>query len=364
MTEILKVGIIGASAQRGWARISHVPAVQGLPGLELGAVVSSDRGKAEAAARAFGARIGYGDADSLFRDPGIDIVSVCVKVPDHRALVLAALQAGKHVYCEWPLGRDLAETEELAAAARNAGVCVALGLQARRNPAALRARDLIANGAIGRILGARVYSSTVAFGAEVEAAMAFAEDPASGVNLVTIQAAHTIDLAIAVVGELADLSALAARQYPEVQFEKAGWQSRSTFDHVLTQARLAAGGTLGMEVVGGRPMQATPFRLEVTGEKGEVSLDGGAPRGFQSGRLRLSLNGEQQAVDEGELSKLPDEAANVAGIYAALRDDIAHGTSIAPGFEHAVRLARLIDDVTSSSRTGMRKPAADWPVAI
>jgi predicted dehydrogenase len=50
----------------------------------------------------------------------------------------------------------------------------------------------------------------------------------------------------------------------------------------------------------------------------------------------------------------------VAAIYAALRDDIAQGTSTTPDFAHAVRLARLVDDVLSSAQTGTRRSAADW----
>jgi predicted dehydrogenase len=57
----------------------------------------------------------------------VDIVSICVKVPEHRKILRAALDAGKHVYCEWPLERNLHEAEELAAAAARAKVHVAIG---------------------------------------------------------------------------------------------------------------------------------------------------------------------------------------------------------------------------------------------
>ncbi len=227
-------------------------------------------------------------------------MTVAVKVPDHRELVLAALAAGKHVYCEWPLGRDLAETAQLARAAGSAGVHVAIGLQTRMNPVTRRARELILSGAIGRMLGARVYSSTMAFGPKVEGALAFAEDPANGVTLVTIQGAHTLDFALAVLGPLADLNALSTIQYPEIEVgDDARPQQRTAPDHLLVQARLAGGGALSLEVAGGRPPEATPFRLEITGEKGDLVLEGGAARGFQSGRLELSLRGEPQPVDEG-----------------------------------------------------------------
>ena len=58
---------------------------------------------------------------------------------------------------------------------------------------------------------------------------------------------------------------------------------------------------------------------------------------------------------------MPDAAANVAGAYAALRDDIAGGTFAAAGFDYAARLTRLVADLLESSRTGSRRPAADWP---
>ena len=311
----IRVGIIGASAERGWARLAHVPAVQGLRGLALGAVVGSSQASADAAARAFGAGKAYGDARALFDDRSIDVVTVAVKVPDHRALVLAAIAAGKHVYCEWPLGRDRAETEALAAAADAAGVHVVIGLQTRANPALLRARDLIASGRIGRLLSARIVSTTMAFGPAIEPAIAFAEDGANGVTLPTIQGAHTIDAAIALLGPFAAAGAMLTTQFPEVRVgERNPAQPRSTADHMLVQARLDAGAPVSIEVAGGRPADDTPSFFEVTGDRGCLVLHGGAARGVQSGRLRLRVDDQEQPLDEGELAAMPDAAANVAGI--------------------------------------------------
>jgi len=362
MTKTLGVGIIGASAERGWAKISHVPAVQALAGLELVAVASGSQLKADAAGKAFGIEACYANGEDLIRDAKVDIVAIAVKVPDHRELVLAAVAAGKHIYCEWPLGKDLAESVELAAAAQAAGVHVVIGLQTRANPAAKQARALIASGAIGRVLSARVLSTTAAFGRTVEQALAFAEKAENGVTLVTIQGAHTLDLTIAVLGEYTALNALTTIQFPKVEIgdEKLA-ASRSTPDHMLVEARLGGGGALSVEAAGGRPPEGVTFRLEVTGETGVLVLEGGALRGFQSGRLTLSLNGETQEVNEGELASMPETAENVAGMYAALRDDIVSGNFTAPDFQHAVRLTRLIDDVLSSSKTGVRRQASDWP---
>ncbi len=58
---------------------------------------------------------------------------------------------------------------------------------------------------------------------------------------------------------------------------------------------------------------------------------------------------------------MPDAAANVAGVYAALRDDIVRGTFIVAGFAHAVKLTRLVTDLLASSSTGNRTKAGNWP---
>lgn len=360
MTDILRVGLIGANPDGGWARESHVPALRVLPDLEFAAVAGRTQAAADAAARAFGVDKAYGHAADLFQDPDIDVVTIAVTLPAHRELLLAALAAGKHVYCEYPLGLDVEESRELAQAAQKAGVHAAIGLQSRANPAVRRARALLDAGAIGRPLTAHILSTTAGFGPNTGTAVAYTEDPANGVTVVTIQAAHTLDLAVALLGGVTDFTALATTQYPDIRIGDGEPQRRRTYDHLLVQARLSSGVALSVEVAGGRPAP-TPFRFEIIGEAGVLALEGGAPRGFQSGRLRLLVDGEVLPVDEGALASLSDAALNVAATYADLRDDIASGTSSAVGFPHAVRLAQFIEDATVSSQTGVRKKDGDWP---
>lgn len=70
MASTLRVGIIGASIDRGWAKESHIPTIRKLAGLELAAVVTSSRDTADAAARVFGAKKAYGNAAEMFRGIG------------------------------------------------------------------------------------------------------------------------------------------------------------------------------------------------------------------------------------------------------------------------------------------------------
>lgn len=345
MNDMIHVGLIGANARGGWAKESHVPAVQHLAGLQLAAIATKSQGTADAAAAAFGVDKAYPDGLALIRDPSIDLVVVTTQVPDHRELVLAAIAAGKHVYSEWPLGLSVAQTREMAKAAREAGVHTAIGLQLRASPALHRARVLIASGGIGRPLGISVSSATAGFGATVPPPFLYLEDPKNFANLVTIQGAHSIDLALALGGPLHTAESRLSTRYPHITVSETGEQRRRvTRDHLALTGSFESMATLVVEVSGGRPPE-TPSWVEVCGENGVLRLEGGAPRGMQSGLLSLVLNGERQQVDSGELDGLPSSAMHVGGVYAALRDDIRHGTSVSVGFDHAVQLTELIDDL-------------------
>src|SRR4029077_10918841 len=150
----IRVGIVGANAKSGWAKGSHVPAINGLHGGKRSAVVTRNEQTAREAAKAFGADRWFSDPFAMIRDERIDVITIAVKVPAHCELVLAALDAGKAVYCEAPLGRTVAETEEMASA--GGSLHTAIGLQGRLNPAVRRAAQLLSSGRIGRPLNARV----------------------------------------------------------------------------------------------------------------------------------------------------------------------------------------------------------------
>jgi hypothetical protein len=162
-----------------------VPAIKGLPGLKLAAVATRNEQIARQAAEVFGAERWFFDPFAMIRDPQIDVVTIAVKVPAHRDLVLAALAVGKAVYCEAPLGRTLAETKEMASAVGS--LHTAIGLQGRLNPAVRRAAQLLSSGKIGRPLNARIVSTTSGFGPELHSTRDFFNKIASGANLLTIR---------------------------------------------------------------------------------------------------------------------------------------------------------------------------------
>src|SRR5688572_6915669 len=130
----IRVGIVGATVTQGgsgWGAHAHVPALAALPEYELKAVCTAHAETAEASRVAFGAELAFHDFDAMVARPDVDLVAVVVRVPGHHALVVKALEAGKDVFCEWPLGRTLEESEEMARLAAQRSLRTAVGLQAR-----------------------------------------------------------------------------------------------------------------------------------------------------------------------------------------------------------------------------------------
>src|SRR5256885_9159152 len=148
----LGVGIIGVSPVRGWAATAHIPALRALPNYEIRALSGHSAESARAAGEVFGVSAVFSAPKQMVSQADIDVVAVTVKVPHHREVVSAALAAGKAVYCEWPLGRDLEDARAMAALAAKQGVRTVVGLQAPQAPAIESVQELLRAGYVGGVL--------------------------------------------------------------------------------------------------------------------------------------------------------------------------------------------------------------------
>src|SRR5687767_13679530 len=140
----LRVGFIGANGR--WGPRAHAPALTTLPETEIYAVCTAHADTAQAAADKYGVKRAYSDVKTMGADPQVEAALVAVRVPAHYVLTKDALEAGKHVYCEWPLGANTREAEELAALAREKKLHTMVGLQRRASPAYMHMRELVEDG--------------------------------------------------------------------------------------------------------------------------------------------------------------------------------------------------------------------------
>src|SRR3989441_5295748 len=267
----LGVGIIGVSPTRGWAATAHIPALRALPNYEIRALSAHSAEAARAAGEEFGVSAVFSDHEQLVAQPGIDVVAVTVKVPHHRELVSAALAAGKAVYCEWPLGRDLDDARAMAALAAAQGVRTVVGLQARQAPAIEFVQELLRDGYVGEVLSTTMVGLSVP-GDVVGQPNAYMLDKTNGANVLTIAVGHSLDILNYVLGEFTDLSAVSALRRPLVTIEETGEQIvKTAADQIAVIGTLTSGAIASIhvrEAVAG----GTGFLWEINGSAGTLRI--------------------------------------------------------------------------------------------
>src|SRR5207244_7423276 len=244
----LGVGIMGVSPVRGWAATAHIPALRALPTYEIRALSGHSAESAREAGEVFGVRAVFSDPKQLVGQPDIDVVAVTVKVPHHRELVSAALAAGKAVYCEWPLGRDLDDARAMAALAAKQGARTVVGLQARQAPAIEHVQELLSDGYVGEVLSTTMVGLSV-LGDVLVQPNAYMLDKTNGANALTIAVGHSLDTLNYVLGEFADLSAVSDLRRPLITIGETGEQIVKTApDQIAVIGTLVSGTPASIHV--------------------------------------------------------------------------------------------------------------------
>jgi predicted dehydrogenase len=363
----LGVGIIGVNLAWGWAATAHIPALRALPNYEVRALSATSPEAARAAGEAFRVAAVFSHHAELVAQPDVDVVAVTVKVPHHRELVSAALAAGKAVYCEWPLGRDLEEARAMAALAAEHGMRTVVGLQARQAPAIEFVQHLLSDGYVGEILSTTMVGTSVP-GDVVVKPNAYMLDRANAANVLTVAVGHSLDTLNHVLGEFADLSALSDLRRPLITIEGTKEQVVKTApDQIAVIGTLTSGATASIhvrEAVAG----GIGFLWEINGTDGTLRITAGAayPEIFP-----LTVAGARGRGEPAELA-LPASvtqrwpaltglegapAYNVGRAYAAFAADIDNGTHTVPDFADAIRRHEVIAAIERSAASGERVKA-------
>ena len=363
-TDKIQVGIIGASVHYGWSRRAHFPALKVLPEYELAAVCTSSKETAEESASHFGARMAFDDYEEMVRHPDVDVVVVSVKVPLHYSMVRAALEAGKHVFCEWPLGANLEETDELAQLARSKGVRNLVCLQARGDPTLQRLKELLAEGYVGQVLSCSM-SMFLSGLRQRPIDMPWMADRSKGGNTYTIAAGHAIDAMCFCVGEFDEVSSMVATQVPVWQAADGTNLSVDSPDNVLVSGVLKNGAVASVHVANVH-WSGTGWRMEVYGSEGTIVASSGEMVQFAS---EIRLRGGHGADGEFEDLSVPDRLTlvppnmpsgppfNVGQLYRSLGEAIQQGESAQPDFHLALQRYRMLDALQRSSDRGAREAA-------
>ncbi len=351
MPEKIRLGLIGASVRGTWSSRSHLPAVRASAEVELTAVCTTRAESAEAARQAYGAKLAFDDYRKMVTSPEIDAVAVVVRVPSHYGPTKAALEAGKHVYCEWPLGKTTDEAVELTALAKSKGLTTAVGLQARANPALIHMRDLIAAGYVGEMMAVTV--TLMREGVLTRPShRTWQRDVTLGANTLTIPTGHVLDAMRFVTGDVARLSAVVATQAKQwLDTGTNTWLDVTSPDNILVSGQLRNGAVVSAHIAA-IPYAGSGYRMEIYGRDGTLVIAGEDSPQLNDVTLRGAQRGDTLApiaVPERLTVTAPatpaGEAFHVGQMYTAFARAIRGGERFQPDFATAVETHRLIDAI-------------------
>ncbi len=323
---------------------------------------------AQSAARRWEIPAWTSDWHSLLDDDIIDIIDICAPPNLHREIGLAAAAAGKHVYCEKPLGVNTDETADLREAVHQHQVASFVGFNYRWAPAAIFAQKLIAEGKIGAVRNFRAaFNSDWAAAAEVPWAWRFARNIAGHGALGDV-GSHVFDMARFLVGEISDVVGYTR----QVVFERplAGANGGATAmrevdndDEWAALVRFEGGATGLLEGSRVATGSKTRFAFEVTGSIGSLRWD------FERmNELEVYLPQQDSALD-GFTRVLMGNPHPFQGVFVpqagigigfletkvleikAFLEGISAGEAAAPTFDDGLAAAQLLDRVVASNPT-------------
>jgi predicted dehydrogenase len=408
MTTDTKLGFIGLSTERGWAKTAHLPALHGIDhnlyaykitGIANTSIDSSESSKEEHCLKEAET---FKSVDELAKSDHVDTVVVTVRVPEHYDIIATALELKKDVISEWPLANGAKEAELLAKLAKSNDVKTGVVLQARKSPVIIKAKELVESGAIGRIISSNMIARTSNWGQffERNEKEEYALSDENGANLLTIVGGHNLDALAYVLGEFEFLNAILKNQFEEVEIietqelkkteiqvktdvkEKTDSQKKKdTPDQVLVQGVLKSGAVASVHIRGEQLSDISreeSFKWEIHGSKGDIVIK--AVPGFYGSVIQKAQNGLSQMNKLSIKVSQLDDQGNSKGIqdyslnYNPVVDNVKmfyesyakteKGKHVVPQldkvegfttFEDAVIRHREIEAIVKASQTGSRQ---------
>ncbi len=361
----LRIGLIGT----GFMGKTHgfgfalAPRVFDLPyEIVLQTVADRTDALAGAAAASLGFAAGIGDWRALVADPQVDLVDITAPNALHREMALAAIAAGKHVYCEKPLAPLAAEAREMAEAAEAAGVKTQVGFNYLCNPMLGLAREMIAAGELGEI---RSYRGIHAedYMADAAAPFGFRNEPVGGGVLADL-GSHALASAEYLLGPIAEVLGDCATVIGSRPDGQGGARAVETDDISRAVLRFASGATGSIEaswIAMGRKMQ---HDFEVYGSKGglvfsqerfnELQFYSGGDAAGRRGFRRIEAGPEHAPY--GRFCVAPGHQLGFNDLkaieIARFLEAIAGGAAEPFNFRAGLRVQELIEAIQTSSREG------------
>lgn len=360
MANEVGIGVIGTGL---WSSTVHLPAYQAHPCARLVGVYDVDRAGAERAARDFSIESVFSTYNEMLACADIDAIDIITPNVTHVSLALAAIAAGKHVFCEKPMAMNADEAQQMADAARKANVKTAINFT-WRNPAAARfVRHLIQEDHIGKIYHVRgIYRA--GWGRNEQRPIEWRlQKEFAGSGVIGDIGSHIIDMVEWMTGEritrlTADLNTFQperpmvdGRGMVTAGMGTADMGTVDVDDAASLLARLSGGGMATLLATFYGTGERMNQGVEIYGQKGAVKMDYSNQETILASLDPLS--------DENQFADLPipesfkttahDLRQNTVRKFV---DAIVNDSEMRPSFEDGLRNQRIIDAVVASAQQG------------
>lgn len=363
-TDKIRIGIIGLNPESQWASRSHIPALQMLnDDYEITGVANSSHESAKKAAEYFNIPNAYENTTALIQSNDNNLIVITVRVPYHFELVKAALETGKHVYCEHPLGNGIEETRELAAIATSKNLLAVVGTQMVVSPDIIYLEKLIQDGYVGSVLSTTLIGSGgPSFTGETVAANYYLSEKKNGATMLTIPLAHTLSGVIKVLGEFEIFSSVLLNNFSTVRIADTGEEKpKTTEDQIMVIGQLKSGAAISVHYRGGLSKE-TNLLWEINGTQGDIQVTAALGHGQLIPLTIRGAKGEEKELQlltppADQIKDLPKNpmVTNVLLMYKRIANDIRNNTRTAPSFQDGLKLMELVNQIEESSKATLLK---------
>jgi len=359
-TDKVRIAVIGIGS---WANRVHIPQALSHSGAELAALCARSEDKLKAAGEQFGIQRLFTDYEQLLSAEDIDAVTISTTHNAHYEIAKAALQAGKHVFCEKPLAVNSTQSGELAGLAQDKGVKTMVAFTNRWVPEAIHAKQLLAEGFCGETFHYNV-CQLASYGRPGGNWMWRAVPELAGGGVLFDLGCHNIDMALWLNGPIRSVCATLKNTSPQRQ--KGDELLPTTADDTDAFIAQYESGTQGIFHISWTSTGDRVMRHEIAGREGLLVLNlyhdvwqnrlAGCKAGEADARPLVPPDEIQSTIPRAVASEQERQAAHEAfllrypSLVRAFIECILQDTEPTPSFADGHETQKVMDAILQSDR--------------
>jgi predicted dehydrogenase len=360
-TETIRVGLIGT----GFGASIHLSALRECPEFEPVAICSRRPERARAAALDHGIPVHVADYRLLVRDAGIDAVIVASPPHLHHTMTIAALEAGKHVLCEKPMARNLAEARDMLRIVERVRTVAMVNLQLRFLPVRARIRELIGEGYIGEPHAASIVVHRSSLNDPNERPWGWLMEQEKAGGMLGATGAHYLDALRWWFGDVKAVTGAVSTMVRQRRLPDSSDMAKVDADDNFAVILRFANGALGTVHVTATAGHEGDEEITLSGSEGTLQVRDGRLWGARQGEFSLNELPIPDRLSGGLIPGAHFLVQPTALLLRAWMSAIRGETPASPSFADGVKTQELIDGVIRSSQQGrwIDTSGTRWPMA-